>query len=191
MGRGVLYIGLMTLLHIGRLIADRRRAKGLTLSALATRASVGRSTLAALESGKLKELGLTRVARICSVVDLTIDIRPHQLEAPIMLHRHLIEAASRELSHAATDDIVTRGTAAALHVRHRYSLAHDHVLENLSANCGNVTCELKSIVGWRINRRIKNKLVLGRVDTLTRVYAINDAQRRLTLLWWSYPGVRT
>ena len=103
----------MTLQHIGRLIADRRRAKGLTLSALATRASVGRSTLAALESGKLTELGLTRVARICSVVDLTIDIRPHHLQTPIMLHRHLTEVASRELSHAAIDDIVTRGNVEA------------------------------------------------------------------------------
>ena len=50
----------MDLLSIGRLIAERRRVKGLTLVELAAQAQVGRSTLAALEAGKLAELGLTR-----------------------------------------------------------------------------------------------------------------------------------
>jgi len=99
----------MNLRNIGRLVAERRRAKGLTLSELAARASVGRSTLAALESGKLSELGLSRVARICAAVDLIVDVRPLHLDAPVMAHRHLTEAAGRELTAAAIDDIVGRG----------------------------------------------------------------------------------
>ena len=103
----------MNLQSIGRLIAERRHAKGLTLSQLAARAAVGRSTLAALESGKLPELGLSRVARLCEAVDLVLDARPLQLEAPILPHRHLTEAAGRELTKAAIDDIITRGDVAA------------------------------------------------------------------------------
>jgi transcriptional regulator with XRE-family HTH domain len=99
----------MNLRNIGRLVAERRRRKGFTLSELALRALVGRSTLAALESGKLSELGLTRVARICAAVDLVVDVRPLHLDTPIMTHRHLTETAGRELTAAAIDDIVGRG----------------------------------------------------------------------------------
>ena len=48
---------IMDLLALGLLIAERRRAQGLRLAELAEAAGVGRSTLAALESGKLPELG--------------------------------------------------------------------------------------------------------------------------------------
>jgi transcriptional regulator with XRE-family HTH domain len=99
----------MNLQSIGRLIAERRRAKGLTLSQLASRAHVGRSTLAALESGKLPELGLERVSRLCAALDLVLEVRPLHLDAPILQHRHLTDAAGRDLTKAAIDDIITRG----------------------------------------------------------------------------------
>jgi transcriptional regulator with XRE-family HTH domain len=86
---------------IGHLIAERRRAKGLTLTQLASQAAVGRSTLAALEAGKLPELGLERVARLCAAVDLVLEARPLALNQPLMAHRHLSEAAGRELTKAA------------------------------------------------------------------------------------------
>jgi DNA-binding Xre family transcriptional regulator len=57
----------------GHPIAEWRRAKGLTLTQLAAQAAVGRSTLAALEAGKLPELGLERVARLCAAVDLVLE----------------------------------------------------------------------------------------------------------------------
>jgi transcriptional regulator with XRE-family HTH domain len=98
----------MNLQTIGHLIAERRRAKGLTLSQLAAQAAVGRSTLAALEAGKLPEL--ERVARLCAAVDLVLEARPLELNEPLMAHRHLSEAAGRELTKAAIDDIITRGT---------------------------------------------------------------------------------
>jgi len=99
----------MDLRSIGHLVAQRRRAKGLTLHQLAALAGVGRSTLAALEAGKLPELGLMRVGRICAAVDLTLEARPLELDAPLMLHRHLTDVAGRELTKAAIEDVITRG----------------------------------------------------------------------------------
>ena len=99
----------MNLHSIGKLVAERRRTKGLTLHELSAAAGVGRSTLAALEAGKLAELGFTKIARICAAVDFTLEARPLTLEAPIMSHRHLTDSASRELTKAAIEDIITRG----------------------------------------------------------------------------------
>jgi len=90
-------------------VAERRRAQGLTLRALATAAHVGRSTLAALEAGKLRELGYAKVARICAAVGLVLEARPLTLEKPLARHRHLTESAARELTKAAIEDIVIRG----------------------------------------------------------------------------------
>ena len=103
----------MNLQTIGRLIAERRLAKGYTLSELARKAQVGRSTLAALEAGKLSELGLGRVARLCAAVDLVLEARPLLLPEPLMPHRHLTDTAGRELTKAAIEDILTRGNIAA------------------------------------------------------------------------------
>jgi hypothetical protein len=69
--------------------------------------------LAALESGKLPELGFGRVARICAAVGLVVDVRPPLLDEPIIPHRHLTEAAGRELTKAAIDDIIVGGDVTA------------------------------------------------------------------------------
>lgn len=103
----------MNLHSIGRLIAERRRAKRLTLHELAAAARVGRSTLAALEAGKAAELGFAKVARLCAAVDLTLEARPLALKSPLMAHRHLTEAAGRELTKAAIEDVITRGDVSA------------------------------------------------------------------------------
>jgi transcriptional regulator with XRE-family HTH domain len=86
-----------------------RRARNLTLAQLAAQASVGRSTLAAFEAGKLPELGFARVARICAALGLIVDVRPPLLDAPVIAHRHLTETAGRELTKAAIADIILRG----------------------------------------------------------------------------------
>ena len=109
----VQYVGLMDLAAVGVLVAGRRRALGLTLAEFAARAGVGRSTLAALESGKLPELGFRRVARICAAAGLVVDVRAPLLEQPIIPHRHLTDAAGRELTKAAIDDIIVRGDVTA------------------------------------------------------------------------------
>jgi transcriptional regulator with XRE-family HTH domain len=103
----------MDLRTIGRLVAERRRARKLTLPALAASAGIARSTLAALESGKLAELGFNKVARVCAAVDLAIDVHAPTLDAPLMEHRHLTDLAGRELTKAAIDDIVSRGDVTA------------------------------------------------------------------------------
>ena len=103
----------MQLASVGKLVAARRRALGLTLAELAARAGVGRSTVAALESGKLPELGFGRVARICSAVGLVVDVRAPLLGEPIIPHRHLTDVAGRELTKAAIDDVILRGDVTA------------------------------------------------------------------------------
>jgi transcriptional regulator with XRE-family HTH domain len=109
----VLYTGPMNLSSIGYLIARRRRAKRLTLAALASSAGVGRSPLAALESGKLPELGFVKLARLCDVVGLVLEARPLERDSPLMPHRHLTEAAGRDLTKAAIEDVIVRGDIAA------------------------------------------------------------------------------
>ncbi len=99
----------MSLISLGRMIAVRRRALGLTTAALAAAAGVGRSTLAALEAGKLPELGFTKVARICAAAGIVLEVRPPLLDAPLMAHRHLTEAAGRDLTKAAVEDVIVRG----------------------------------------------------------------------------------
>jgi len=66
----------MDLFSLGRLISERRCAQGLTLADLAEAAGVGRSTLAALESGKLPELGFNKVARICAAAGIRLESQP-------------------------------------------------------------------------------------------------------------------
>lgn len=99
----------MNLHGVGRLVAERRRARGVTLQALATEAQVGRSTLAALEAGKLRELGYAKVARICAAVGIVLEARSLALDKPLVRHRHLTEPAARDLTKAAIEDIVVRG----------------------------------------------------------------------------------
>lgn len=99
----------MKLDTLGKLIAERRRSRGLKLQDVAAAADVGRSTLAALEAGTLSELGFAKVERICAVVDLVLEARPPTLERPLMSHRHLTEAAGRELTKAAIEDVIVRG----------------------------------------------------------------------------------
>lgn len=103
----------MNLTSLGHMVAQRRRAKELTLADLASSAGVGRSTLAALEAGKLPELGFAKVARICAAVGLVLEVRPLELDTPLMSHRHLTEAAGRDLTKAAIEDIIVRGDIAA------------------------------------------------------------------------------
>lgn len=94
---------------IGRVISAHRRARGLTLRELAAASKVGRSTLAALESGKAGEVGFAKIHRICSALNLTLEVREPVLDAPLMEHRHLTEQAGRDLTKAAIEDVITRG----------------------------------------------------------------------------------
>jgi transcriptional regulator with XRE-family HTH domain len=87
----------LELSSLGRLIAEQRCARGLTLAALAANARVGRSTLAALETGRMPELGFTKVARICAAVGISLETRPPLFEMPRMPRRDLTRAAIEEV----------------------------------------------------------------------------------------------
>jgi hypothetical protein len=60
--------------------------------------------------------------------------------------------------------VLVGGTAAALHAGHRISFDHDHVISDLSKNYDETIAALEAVVGWRTRRRIKGKLVLGKID---------------------------
>jgi hypothetical protein len=74
------------------------------------------------------------------------------------------------LAHAAAlqakipSAILVGGTAAAVHSRHRFSIDHDHVVANLAKHYDTAIRALETIAGWRTNRRVKGKMVLGSVD---------------------------
>jgi hypothetical protein len=57
-------------------------------------------------------------------------------------------------------------TAAAVHARHRISLDHDHVVKDLARSYDAAIVALESIVGWRTQRRVKGKLILGRIEDI-------------------------
>lgn len=116
----------MNLASVGRLIAAQRRARRLTLSELAKLGGVGRSTLAALETGKLSELGFVKVARICAALGLVLEVRSPELDTPLMPHRHLTESAGRALTKAAIEDVIVRGDLSAWRGLVRAMRAHTH-----------------------------------------------------------------
>jgi hypothetical protein len=62
--------------------------------------------------------------------------------------------------------VLVGGTAAAVHARHRISFDHDHVIQDLAKNYDAAIAALESIVGWRTKRRVKGKLVLGRIEDI-------------------------
>lgn len=71
------------------------------------------------------------------------------------------------LAHAAVlqakipSAILVGVTAAAVHSHHRFSIDHDHVVANLAKHYDTAIRALETISGWRTNRRVKGKLVLG------------------------------
>jgi transcriptional regulator with XRE-family HTH domain len=69
---------------LGQHIAQRRKALHLSQTALAQRASIGYSTLQALESGRLPELGFTKITRILSALGLELALQPTLSRRPTL-----------------------------------------------------------------------------------------------------------
>jgi transcriptional regulator with XRE-family HTH domain len=80
--------------NIGKQIAMKRKAMGLTQPALAKKARVGLSTLDALENGRLGELGYSKIANILTALGL--ELRLQEVSA----HRPTLE----ELMNEERDD---------------------------------------------------------------------------------------
>ena len=66
---------MLSLSLIGEAIAEKRKAAGLSQSALARSAKVGRSTLDALENGRLGELGYSKITNILAALGLELKLQ--------------------------------------------------------------------------------------------------------------------
>jgi transcriptional regulator with XRE-family HTH domain len=75
---------MLTLPSIGPEIAARRKAQDLTQAALAKKASIGHSTLDALENGRSGELGFSKIARILTALGLELKIQEARSRRPTL-----------------------------------------------------------------------------------------------------------
>ena len=69
---------------IAEQIAQKRKALGLSQTALAKKAHVGRSTLDALENGRMGELGYTKISNILSALGLEMRIQQTSSSRPTL-----------------------------------------------------------------------------------------------------------
>lgn len=65
---------MLDLERVGERIAEQRRSLGLTQPELAKRTGVGRSTIAALERGKLAELGFNKISLLLTALGLDLAV---------------------------------------------------------------------------------------------------------------------
>ena len=75
---------MLNLITLGEQIAARRKALGLTQTALARQAGVGRSTLEALENARLGELGYARITNILAALGLELQLQAVELRRPTL-----------------------------------------------------------------------------------------------------------
>ena len=84
-GTHTLYIRFMLPLpSIGKEIAAKRKALGLTQPALAKKARIGLSTLDALENGRLGELGYSKITNILAVLGLELKLQERSARRPTL-----------------------------------------------------------------------------------------------------------
>jgi transcriptional regulator with XRE-family HTH domain len=91
---------MLLLISIGKEIATKRKAMGLTQPALAKKARVGLSTLDALENGRMGELGYSKITNILAALGLELKLQETSARRPTLeelmeeesddkgLHRH-------------------------------------------------------------------------------------------------------
>ena len=75
---------MLTLSSIGEQIAAKRKVLGLSQAALAKKASVGHSTLDALENSRLAELGFTKITKILSALGMEIKLQETSSRRPTL-----------------------------------------------------------------------------------------------------------
>jgi transcriptional regulator with XRE-family HTH domain len=75
---------MLPLSAIAEQIARKRKALGLSQAALAKKAHVGRSTLDALENGRMGELGYTKISNILSALGLEMRIQQTSSSRPTL-----------------------------------------------------------------------------------------------------------
>ena len=75
---------MISLPALGEVVAAKRKTMGLSQTALARKAGVGRSTIDALENARLGELGLMKVARILAALGLELKLQDAGSERPTL-----------------------------------------------------------------------------------------------------------
>jgi transcriptional regulator with XRE-family HTH domain len=75
---------MLLLVDIAEEIAKRRRGAGLSRAELAMRALVSRSTLEALEKGRIGELGYAKVNKILTALGLEFKLQEMNLSRPTL-----------------------------------------------------------------------------------------------------------
>jgi len=75
---------MLGLIEIGAMIGARRRDLGITQSELSIKTSVSRSTLDALENGRIGELGFSKITKILSALDLELKLHEGNLQRPTL-----------------------------------------------------------------------------------------------------------
>ncbi len=75
---------MLTLYHIGEQIAARRKTLGLSQAALAKKASVGRTTLDALENSRIGELGFSKISKILSALGMELKLQETMSRRPTL-----------------------------------------------------------------------------------------------------------
>ena len=75
---------MLSLTSIAEQIAKKRKALGLSQTALAKKAHVGRSTLDALENGRMGELGYSKITNILTALGLELRIHEASSSRPTL-----------------------------------------------------------------------------------------------------------
>ena len=75
---------MLPLSELGKQIATKRKALGLTQSTLANNARVGLSTLDALENGRLGELGYSKITNILAALGLQLKLQEASAGRPTL-----------------------------------------------------------------------------------------------------------
>jgi len=75
---------MLPLAFIAEQIAQKRKALSLSQTALAKKAHVGRSTLDALENGRMGELGYTKINNILTALGLELKIQEANSRRPTL-----------------------------------------------------------------------------------------------------------
>jgi HTH-type transcriptional regulator / antitoxin HipB len=75
---------MLALSSIAEQVAAKRKILGLTQAALAEKAGISRSTLDALENGRMGELGYSKVANILAALGLELNLRESAARRPTL-----------------------------------------------------------------------------------------------------------
>jgi len=75
---------MLTLAALGEQIATRRKKLGLSQSELARKASLSRATLDALENGRARELGFSKIGKLLSSLELELKLQDATTRRPTL-----------------------------------------------------------------------------------------------------------